>query len=115
MPRLKRQREGYLLIDHKDSPGVPEEMIQAAIKAGKPVPGGLRGGLTYESATVTCCHCNRIVVLNPDRKRPRGYCAKCDHYVCDSPECALECNPFQRLLDDLHHQLATTGTFQLPF
>lgn len=109
MPRLKRQKEGYLLIDHKDSPGVPEELIRAAIAAGKPAAPAVRSGQTYESATITCCHCNRVVILNPDRKRARGYCAKCDHYVCDLPACNLECNPFQRLLDDLHHQAASYG------
>lgn len=97
MSRSKRQGEGYLLIDHRNSPGVPAEMAHAT---GLPVSLSGPGGV-FESATKMCAHCNAIVVLNPDRKRPRGYCAKCDAYVCDNPACGLECRPFKRLIDEL--------------
>ena len=53
----------------------------------------------YESATITCVHCNTIVILNPQRTRPRGHCAKCDAYICDNPICHKECRPFNALLD----------------
>ena len=49
--------------------------------------------------TMTCKHCNRVVVLNPERKRARNWCAKCDAYVCDSMVCVTECNPFQESID----------------
>lgn len=55
-----QRHEGYLLIDNRAS-----------------------GDGLMESATVTCSHCHRIVVLNPDRTRPREYCSGCDHYICD--------------------------------
>lgn len=77
--------EGYLLIDNRDAPGSP----------------GVPAGAVFESATITCLHCNGVVVLNPNRKRPRGYCAKCGGYVCDTPACGLECRPFQKLIDQL--------------
>lgn len=82
MPSLRRH-EGLLLIDHSASPGTPE------------VPEGAR----LELPTVTCCHCNRVVVLNMARTRPRGYCAKCDHYVCDLPACNAECNPILQAVE----------------
>lgn len=82
----KPRREGWLYVDDRNS-----------------------GGLLLESATVTCLHCNRVVVLNPDRKRPRGYCAKCDGYVCDSPECGLSCYPFENLCDDILNRGADTN------
>lgn len=79
--RTKRSHEGYLLIDHR------------ATHEG-----------TFESATITCAHCHRIVVLNPQRTRERGYCSRCDHYICDSPECNLECNPLKKVLDTIQEQ-----------
>jgi hypothetical protein len=71
-----RSREGYLLVDNRCA-----------------------GDGLFESATVTCAHCHAVVVLNPQRTRPRHYCASCDHYVCDTPACALECRNFNKHLD----------------
>ena len=70
-------------------------MLHAAGVAG-PAVGADRKG---EFATVTCCHCNTVVILNPLRTRKRGYCAKCDAYICDNPGCGLECRSFEKLLD----------------
>ena len=56
----------------------------------------LSGGEYREMATLTCAHCNRVVVLNPQRTRERGYCAKCHAYVCDSVGCNAECNPIEQ-------------------
>lgn len=96
------RREGYLLIDNLYSPGVSAEFIH---KSGIDAP--IVGADTkWESATVTCCHCNTVVILNPDRKRPRGYCAKCDAYCCDRPECAIDCRPFEKLIDNLQEAAA---------
>lgn len=61
----QRAKEGYLLIDHRNSPGIP----------GAPK--------ILETATFCCSHCSRIVLLGPTRTRPLNYCAKCDHYICD--------------------------------
>lgn len=77
--KSKRSQEGYLLIDNSAA-GV---------------------GPKFETPTITCSHCHCIVVLNPLRTRPRGHCRKCDHYVCDKPGCNIECNPFNKLLDEL--------------
>lgn len=71
-------RLGNLLIDHR---------------AG--------GGKLFEADTSTCAHCQRVVILHPDRTRLRGYCPKCDHYVCDN--CAGgECTPFARILENFN-------------
>ena len=99
MSSLKRQ-EGYLLIDNRFGPGVSEEFIRAS---GKHAPV-VKEGQLYESATVTCSHCNAIVILNPDRTRERGYCRKCDSYICDNPGCSMECRNFDKLLDTLQEQ-----------
>lgn len=92
----KNRREGYLLIDHTFSPGVPEGFAKSA---GFDVPD-VAGGMMYESAVVTCLHCNSNIILNPDRKRPRGYCAKCDGYICDKSQCQ-ECKPHVKTMEKL--------------
>jgi hypothetical protein len=97
----KRSHEGYLLIDHRETPGVTEEFVQQTGQVDA-VPVGKNS--LFESATITCSHCQRVVVLNPDRSRSRGYCRKCDHYICDACTTVmaqtLECVPFRKILDD---------------
>ena len=83
----KRSHEGYLIVDHRAGLGNK--------------PGGV-----VESATITCSHCCAVVVLNPDRSRARGFCPKCDHYVCDTCEAIRvakggECVPFAKIMDDV--------------
>lgn len=92
----KRRQEGYLLVDHRESPGVPFNPAMVG-KPGAPVLVG--HSRQFESATVTCCHCQVIVVLNPLRTRPRGHCQKCDQYTCDSPFCNRECRPFEAVIE----------------
>jgi hypothetical protein len=82
MARTKRQREGYLMIDHRNSPGMDEASMVAA---GLPADAG-RG--LFESPTATCNHCCAQVVLNPNRTRERAYCRACDSYLCDA--CGVE-------------------------
>lgn len=87
---------GYLIIDHRDSPGiniedVPERLRNNTIIVGK--------GEVVERDIQFCAHCGSQVILNPLRERPRGYCAKCDHYVCDNPICNKECIPLAKVLD----------------
>jgi len=93
-------REGYLLIDNRNSPGVPEELVRASGLLAPTVPAGQM----YESATKTCKHCGTVVVLNPLRTRPRNYCRKCDDYVCDNPACSFECVPLKRVFDEHQEQ-----------
>lgn len=95
-----KPREGYLLIDHRNSPGVSPECVRAS---GLPTVA-VGAGQALESATISCAHCNTIVILNPDRTRPRGYCRKCDAYVCDNPACNAECKPHLKTLERLQEQ-----------
>lgn len=70
------QREGYLFVDHRASPGLPEDMARRM--------GGLPGSRLIEVATLTCCHCRTSVIKNPFRQRERASCVKCGlKYVCD--------------------------------
>lgn len=78
MSSLKRH-EGYLMIDHRASPGIPADV---AVKLGF-LPGEVAEGALFEAATLTCKHCPGAWMKNPRRIRPRAYCKKCDHYICD--------------------------------
>ena len=71
------------------------------------------GGTLQEWDTLTCAHHGGIVVLNPERKRKRGYCRKCNAYICDLPGCNAECNPIVQCVD-LAMTFAGTGEPFLP-
>lgn len=73
-------REGYLLVDHSASPGLPEDVARASGYDPKLAGEGKR----FEAATLTCAHCKVGVVKNLFRTRERESCAKCGHhYICD--------------------------------
>ena len=103
----KRELEGELIIDHRDSPGITREQAQS-MGHNFAVPGGT----IFKSPTITCSHCKTTVIINPDRSRSRGYCNKCDHDICD--RCSLmmklghPCQPFERIADGLNHFLLNT-------
>lgn len=84
----QRSFEGYLEIDNRESPGLR--------------PG--EAGKIIQRVTKKCQHCWRIVVINPDRTRARGYCPKCDGFVCD--ECETNrvltgiCRPWKQVVDE---------------
>lgn len=65
----------------------------------------MTGGGLIEADTYTCSHCQRVVVVNPQRTRERGFCRKCDHTICD--ECVatmhltLTCVPIAKVFDEL--------------
>lgn len=69
--------EGYLQIDNRAS-----------------------GHGLFEAATLTCAHCQLTQWKNPTRVRPRGYCSKCDDYICDKAACHTQCRPFKQQLDE---------------
>lgn len=68
------------MIDHRASPGIPEEL---AISLGMD-PKQAGEGKLLEAATLTCSHCKIPVLKNPLRTRERARCHDCDyHYICD--------------------------------
>lgn len=108
MKHSLRSLEGYLLIDNRNSPGLTETILEPG-QSPENVPL-VGAGASYESATITCSHCQTVVVLNPMRTRARGYCAKCDHYICDNPLCSLDCLPLNKVLDDLQERILKNGS-----
>ena len=81
--KTKRSNEAYILIDHRNSPGITPEFARANGLNGPAVPAGK----IFESAMNICAHCGADVILNPNRLREREWCRKCDAYICDG--CAL--------------------------
>ena len=104
--QTKRRHEGYVLIDNRESPGVTPEFVQRSGKRAMPVAAGK----ILEANTITCAHCQRGVILNPQRRHEREWCSKCDHYLCDN--CGLikkidgQCRNLNQLLDKLQERLA---------
>ena len=103
----RKEREGYVLIDHRESPGLTCEEAPAAYRTGIPIgPGAF-----FEGATNTCSHCQRVVVMNPDRLRQRAWCIHCDHYICDNCGVAMKisgvCNSFDRQIEAIAERTIT--------
>lgn len=56
-----------------------------------------------ESDTITCSHCNCIVVVMKDK--PGGFCIKCSGLICDSCVDVGKCRPFEKWLDKVEKNL----------
>lgn len=94
-----RAFEGEVLIDHRDSPGIPAHLeVAMGLR-----PGDTRG--KFECAVVTCKHCQRQIMMRPDRSRERGRCRGCNRYICDpcTAQYALdhECRDIERQFADV--------------
>ncbi len=102
---------GYLMVDHRASPGLPEDVAR---KVGYD-PKFCQEGKLFEAATLTCSHCKCAVVKNPLRTRDRYACMKCGgHYICDG--CAYQATlpdyahtPFDKVID-LHLKEVALGS-----
>lgn len=98
-----RRHEGYLLIDNRFGPGVTEEFVREHGRPGASTPA-VGEGQMFEAATLTCSHCQTVLIKNPARTRERQFCPKCNHYLCDA--CGrdyaidFECRPFKAKLDE---------------
>ena len=99
--RTLNSHTGYLIIDHRDSPGIKPEEVPERLRKTTIV---VNANEVYEADTKQCTHCQRGVVLRPDRTRARGYCPYCHHYICDTCREMLDitgkCVPFMKTLDE---------------
>lgn len=101
--RTRASQEGYLMIDHRASPGIPEDVARS-IGLDPKLAGE---GKLLEAATMTCSHCKAAVVKNPFRVRERASCPKCGyHYICDFCAEAMTAAdymhaPFNKVVDDM--------------
>ena len=103
--RTKRSDEAYILIDHRNSPGISHEFV-AANNIDVPAVGA---GQVFESAMATCHCCGGDIILNPNRSRPREWCMQHDAYMCD--RCGLtrkltgSCVPLTKRLTEIFKRL----------
>lgn len=103
--RTKRSEEAYVLIDHRNSPGISQEFISAN-KLNAPAVGA---GQVFESAMVVCHSCGADVILNPKRTREREWCSMHDGYLCDA--CAMRrklsgsCVPLTQKIVEIFNRL----------
>lgn len=110
MRRSRRSAENELMIDHRAGPGVPPEI---AAWAGID-PKLVEAGQLAEMPTITCNHCQYVVIVNPNRERDRERCQYCDEYICD--DCAkvvhltLSCDAMIKRLDRYFDDLAHGST-----
>lgn len=99
---------GYLMVDHRASPGLSEDIAR---QVGYD-PRFAGEGKVYEADTLTCAHCKGTVVKNFFRTRERHSCSKCgDRYICDG--CAFKASlpdyvhvPFSKIIDEVKKQAA---------
>lgn len=114
MPHSRKSQEGYLMIDHRASPGISEEV--ARLSGFDPAQCG--EGKLFETATLTCMHCKIAVVKNPLRVRERPFCMKCNHYICDvcqskttQPDYVHA--PFEKVIEDVVRAAALGSSMKL--
>lgn len=103
--RSKRNQEGYLLIDHTNSPGVSQAFAQA-----HNLPVGVMGGRMMESALQVCHICGGDIVLGGDRSKMMAYCQRHDRYSCDNcvkteHETGVPHTTYQQKLEDIYEAL----------
>lgn len=109
---MPKQQLGYLVIDHRASPGLPDDIAR---QAGY-VPELCREGQVYEADTMACGHCTGVVVKNPLRIRERARCMKCaGHYICDA--CAYLASqsdyihkPRVQIIEEVKNQITVMGS-----
>ncbi len=114
MPFSKKSQEGYLMVDHRASPGISEE--EARLSGFDPRFCG--EGKLFETATMTCAHCKVAVVKSPLRTRARPHCFKCNHYICDlcefkAAQSGYDHAPFEKIVDEIMTEAALGSPYQL--
>ena len=112
------KQQGYMMIDHRASPGMPEDVLRQA-GISMPVVGE---GKLFEADVLVCAHCGQNSLRNPDRTRERGSCQKCSGlYICDLCEWASRQpgyihKPFVKFIDDTREKAfqLENGNLYLP-
>lgn len=94
------------MLDHRSTDGISDELVRGI---SPELPPGAGQGM-FEAPTITCSHCQVVVVINPARIRERAYCAKCNHYICDG--CGAikaqtgECKTFNQVIEEIQEKAA---------
>lgn len=64
---------------------------------------GPGGGLTAEADTITCCHCNTVVIVPAGKDSPAatGFCRLCMDHTCGPCGAMGKCTPFEKRLKSM--------------
>jgi hypothetical protein len=90
---------GYLIVDHRNSPGLHANFAR---RHGYH-PDQVSEGSMYEADTYGCPHCGGVVIKNPLRTRPREICFRCNVFICDT------CAAVMRHPDYVHRLFVQLG------
>ena len=52
-----------------------------------------------EQDSYLCCHCQRMVVVQPGSGKLRSWCHMCNAGTCGGPRCVKNCVPFEAKLE----------------
>lgn len=108
-----RAKEGYLQIDHRDSPGITLADLPGRPTLDVPIVGR---GQNFETVTRRCSQCHRIIVFDMQRTRFVRKCLKCLDYHCDACVATQpfgHCETLDAKFDRLQHEaelLITKGS-----
>ena len=58
-------------------------------------------GKVHEEDTRQCRHCGQHVQVQPGSGKTRGYCHRCDGFICGKRECVMRCRPLERWIDEV--------------
>ena len=104
------QRTGYLFIDHRASPGIPEDLARAAGYD----PAMCKEGKVFETDTYTCAHCKTVFIKNHARIRERYKCMKCSgHFICDGCHYVSTLPDYNHVPYEKKLDLVITDTYDL--
>jgi hypothetical protein len=101
----KKAHEGYVMVDHRASPGIPPGL---AMSLGYK-PETVAEGRFFEATTYGCPHCGSCYMKNPWRNRPREHCFKCNMDICDACHAVMQRPDYVHMLfRDLAEMSAAT-------
>ena len=107
----KRELEGELTIDHRESPGVPlglAEQYQRDHPLMDVPMQACQGGKLYETAILVCSHCGVTIIRGPQWESANHWCSGCDRYVCNVCKfLKTGCYSMGQRLDEVSEALVT--------
>jgi len=53
--------------------------------------------------TLQCGHCHKHCISVKGSGVLRGYCTKCDSWLCGAPACIAKCYPFEKRMEDFEN------------
>ena len=110
MQHSKRSLEGYMMVDHRQGPGLSDDFLHNLRKIFPEqsiLPYGQGRGL-FEAPLLRCSHCQKQIIMNPARNlavHPREICHGCGRYICDRctvlKKIGVQCKPIERVIDEV--------------